>query len=400
MPMLFASVCKRIDNMVQVNVRASIASLETYDVESIEAPIIVNANESNAPLPEPILKILAEKLPSFAFNRYPQMQAEDLCALIAKDFGCSASDVIIGNGSSELLRVACYVFGGSGKKIMVPVPSFSMYGEYVQLSDSETCTYRLTEDGYIDKEALLAAVKKEQPALLIICNPNNPTGNYNSLRDIENIVRQVDCPVIIDEAYLEFAAGESAYQLLDKYEHIICLKTFSKAYGLAGMRCGYGLGSSKLIAAMRKGILPYGVNAYTLLTAAAVYAHKELYKERILQIKSMRDKMASALRDWGFYVYPAAANFVTFYAQGPLAAELSRRYKQEYQRDLADSSMNSGKYLFEKFKENGILVRDYSTNKNLHGALRVSVGLPEENEQILAVVKKLCEDVAGCGAAK
>lgn len=105
-------------------------------------------------------------------------------------------------------------------------------------------------------------------------------------------------------------------------------------------------------------------------------------------------------RDWGFYVYPAAANFVTFYAQGPLAAELSRRYKQEYQRDFVDSSMNSGKYLFEKFKENGILVRDYSTNKNLHGALRVSVGLPEENEQILAVVKKLCEDVAGCGAAK
>lgn len=379
--------------MINANIRESIARLETYHVESTDAEIIVNANESNLPLPEQVLSELERRLPAFAFNRYPQMQAEDLCAQLAAAFECQPDNVIIGNGSSELLRIACQVFGGYGKKIMVPVPSFSMYGVYVQLSDSTVCPYYLDEAGYIDKEALLQTAAAEKPDLLIICNPNNPTGNYNAVADIADIAGAVQCPVIIDEAYIEFADAPSAVSLLAEYSNIICLRTFSKAYGLAGMRCGYGLGAAELIAGMHKAMLPYGVNAYTLMTAAAVYANKDVYTARIRQTIKLRGEMADCLRQLGFCVFDSAANFVTFYADGEPAARFAARYKTEYGRDLCDDRMNSGRFIFAKLQEAGILVRDYSENKKLRGCLRISMGLPEENRRIAAVIRKLCEDV-------
>lgn len=379
--------------MINAEIRESIARLETYHVENTDAEIIVNANESNLPLPEEVLSELTDKMQKFAFNRYPQMQAENLCAQLAAAFGLQAQNVIIGNGSSELLRIACQVFGGSGKKIMVPVPSFSMYGVYVQLSDSEVCPYYLDADGYIDKKALLQTVAEVKPALLILCNPNNPTGNYNALADITEIAAAAACPVIIDEAYIEFSGQASVTEVLAEYDNIICLRTFSKAYGLAGMRCGYGLGAAELIDTMKKAMLPYGVNGYTLMTAGTVYAHKGAYAARINETVAQREQLADCLRQLGFKVFPSAANFVTFYAEGVMAARLAARYKAEYSRDSGDDRMNSGKFIFVKLQESGILVRDYSENKNLRGCLRISIGLPAENARIAAAIKRLCEDV-------
>ena len=121
---------------------------------------------------------IAEAAKEFAFNRYPPMKAEKLCQLIAADFGLPEINVQVGNGSSELLQMACYAFGGSGRKIAFPYPSFSMYGVYTKLSDSKPLPYTLNEDGYIDAETVIAFCRLEKPALLIVCNPNNPTGNY------------------------------------------------------------------------------------------------------------------------------------------------------------------------------------------------------------------------------
>lgn len=379
--------------MKNIRVRESIAKLETYHVENTDAEIVVNANESNLPLPQQVLQELEKQMQTFAFNRYPQIQAENLCVQLAKSFNLQAENVIIGNGSSELLRIVCQVFGGSDRKIMVPVPSFSMYGVYVQLSESEVYPYYLDDRGYIDKDALLKTAAEVKPDLLILCNPNNPTGNYNDLADIAAIVAAVDCPVVIDEAYIEFAGKNSAVSLLQEYDNIICLRTFSKAYGLAGMRCGYGLGPKELIKALKKAMLPYGVNAYTLMTAEAVYSYRELYAARISETVTMREELAECLRQLGFNVYPSATNFVTFYADGSMAAKISEKYKKIYGKDLQDDRMNSGKFIFEKLKEAGILVRDYSTNKNLRGCLRISIGLPQENQRIMDVMRKLCEDV-------
>lgn len=393
MLMLSVSVQKGSRVMADFVIRDSIKNLESYNVENIAADIIVNANESNYPLPEQILQELQEQLPRFAFNRYPEMQADTLCLQIGSTFALTKDNVVIGNGSSELLKVICHVFGGPQQKIMLPVPSFSMYGEYVQLSESRQCTYKLTEDGFIDKEALLASLQQEKPNVLIICNPNNPTGNLNPVETIEDIAAAANCLVVVDEAYIEFSGNASAVELVKKYANLICLRTFSKAYGMAGMRCGYGIGSAEIIAAIKKGCLPYGVNAYTLMTASKVYQYKSLFEDNIAQIKSQRAMMSEALRELGFFVYPSAANFVAFYAEEALADRLSRAYLAGNGRDLGDARSNSGKYIFEELKKCSILVRDYSTSAMLRGCLRITVGTPAENELILQAIKKLCEKV-------
>lgn len=396
--------------MNDFSVRKSIENMEEYAVESVAADIIVNANESNYPLPQEIAQKISARAARFPFNRYPPIKAENLCELIAADLDVDADCVKIGNGSSELLEKACYVFGGPGKKIAVPRPSFSMYGEYAALSDSIAAPYPLTEEGFVDADAVIAFCKKEEPSLLIICNPNNPTGNYNSLAAMEKILANVSCPVIMDEAYMEFADGKelppndlrplhklwlvagSTLSLLGRYGNLLVFRTFSKAYGLAGMRCGYAVGAPGLTRQLGKALLPYHVNAFTLMVAKTVYENKELYRDSLKTIRAERERMLQYLQKLGFRTWPSATNFVLFRAEGELARKLARLYYAEYGRDLPEQAA-AGKILFKYFLKSSILTRDFSTHPLLTGALRVTLGLPEENKQILARLTELVIDL-------
>lgn len=388
-------------------VRQSIEAMEEYSVESVAADIIVNANESNYPLPEELARVIAARTAAFPFNRYPPIKSENLCEVIAKDLDVDIDCVKIGNGSSELLEKACYVFGGPGKKIAVPWPSFSMYGEYAALSDSQEVRYPLTAEGFVDADAVIDFCREQQPSLLLICNPNNPTGNYNSLADMEKIIANVDCPVILDEAYMEFADGKelppndmrplnklwlvagSALSLLGRYSNLMVFRTFSKAYGLAGLRCGYAVGALGLIRQLGKALLPYHVNAFTLMAAKTVYENKGLYKERIKTVREERDKMAAYFGRLGFKVWPTATNFVCLRAEGELQERLAAAYTAKY-GDKLTAAAASGKMLFKYLLDNSILVRDFSGHPVLQGCLRISVGLPEENRQLLTRVTELC----------
>ena len=390
--------------MLEYTVRQSIADMEEYDVETIDASIVVNANENNYPTPDVVREAVSAVVPSFPFNRYPPMKSENLREVIAEELGVDMRCVHIGNGSSELLEKVCYAFGGAGKKIAVPWPSFSMYGEYASLADSEPLRYNLTKDGYVDPDAVIELCKKEQPALLIICNPNNPTGNYNELADMEKIIANVDCPVVMDEAYMEFADGKavatndmrplnklwlvagSTLSLLNKYNNFMVFRTFSKAYGLAGMRCGYGIGSHRLMKELSKVLLPYTVNAFSLIVAECVYRNKLAYKDQIKLIRSERDAFAAELKELGFYVYDTATNFVCFRAQGELESKMAMRYAEKYGKDKQGLEA-AGKYLFKELLAQSILTRDFTGHPVLKGCLRITVGTPEENQIILTAIK-------------
>lgn len=396
--------------MSSFTVRQSIEAMEEYAVESVAADIIVNANESNYPLPQEIAEKITQRTARFPFNRYPPIKAENLCEVIAKELDVDIDCVKIGNGSSELLEKACYVFGGPGKKIAVPWPSFSMYGEYASLSDSEEVRYPLTAEGFVDADSVISFCKEQQPSLLIVCNPNNPTGNYNSLAAMEKILANVDCPVIMDEAYMEFADGKelapndlrpmhklwlvagSTLSLVGRYSNLMVFRTFSKAYGLAGLRCGYAVGALGLVRQLGKALLPYHVNAFTLMAAKTVYENKELYKERIKTIREERDKFADCLKALGFKVWPTATNFVTFRAEGELMQQLAKAYAAKFSEKLSEQAAG-GKLIFKYLLANSILVRDFSTHPVLQGCLRITIGLPEENKQIIAKITELCAEV-------
>lgn len=396
--------------MSSFTVRQSIEAMEEYAIESVAADIIVNANESNYPLPQEIAEKITQRTARFPFNRYPPIKSENLCEVIAKELDVDIDCVKIGNGSSELLEKACYVFGGPGKKIAVPWPSFSMYGEYAALSDSAEVRYPLTAEGFVDADSVIAFCKEQQPSLLIVCNPNNPTGNYNSLAAMEKILANVDCPVIMDEAYMEFADGKelapndlrpmhklwlvagSTLSLVGRYSNLMVFRTFSKAYGLAGLRCGYAVGALGLVRQLGKALLPYHVNAFTLMAAKTVYENKELYKERIKTIREERDKFADCLNALGFKVWPTATNFVTFRAEGELMQQFAKAYAAKFSERLSEQAAG-GKLIFKYLLANSILVRDFSTHPVLQGCLRITIGLPEENKQIIAKITELCAEV-------
>lgn len=392
--------------MADFTIRPCLEGIEEYKVEHVAADIIVSANESNYPLPDEVAAKIAALTAGFPFNRYPPMKAENLCSTIASELGLDIDNIKIGNGSSELLEMACYTFGGAGKKIAFPYPSFGMYNTFTRMSDSTPAPYPLTDEGYIDADAVIAFCKKEQPALLIICNPNNPTGNYNQLPVVERIIASVPCPVLVDEAYMEFADGRdvpptdmrplnklwlvagSTLSLVGQYSNLICLRTFSKAYGLAGLRCGYAAGAIGLMRLLGKTLIPYQVNAYSLLVAQTVYENKLLYKERIKETKLERDKMAAELKQLGYRVWDSATNFLLLRAEGPLAEKLARAYYVRSGQQI-DPLAASGKMLYQHLLDNGILTADFTNHPALTGCLRITIGTPGENAIIMDKIRQL-----------
>lgn len=397
--------------MAGFNARNGLETLEEYAVEHVAAEIIVNANESNYGLPRPVEQAVASKLAGFPFNRYPPMQAETLRELIADDLALDADNIRIGNGSSELLQMACYAFGGQGRKIAFPYPSFSMYGVYTQLADSIAAPYPLTLTGYIDADKVIEFCRAEQPALLIVCNPNNPTGNYDPLAVMEKILANVSCPVVMDEAYMEFAKGSdvdpqdlrplnklklvagSTLALTGKYSNFMCLRTFSKAYGLAGLRVGYAVGSAGIMRILGKTLLPYHVNVWSLTVAEEVYRHKDLYQERIAAIIEQREMLREQLEQMGLKVWPSATNFLTCCPQGELTRRLAAAFIKEYgPQGEKTEQMQAGLYLYRKLLEQKILVRDYTGHPVLQGCLRITVGLPQENAELAVQLQRLCTE--------
>jgi len=396
-----------------IAVRASLAGLEEYEVETIEAKIVINANESNYPVPAPVRAEIEAKTKDFAFNRYPPIKCETLCRTIADTLGVDIDKVRVGNGSSELLQMACYAFGGAGKKIAVPYPSFSMYGVYAQMSDSEVLRYPLNVEGFLDPDAVVAFCKENQPHLLILNNPNNPTGNYNPLPVVEQILANVDCPVIVDEAYMEFAKGEgvdprdlrplqqlklvagSALALLNKYNNFLVYKTFSKAYSMAGMRVGYSVGSISLSRILGKTLLPYHVNAYSLMAADACYRNRDAFREQIAEIRAQRDLMIAELKELGMKVWPTETNFICYSPEGKLQEMLAAAYDKKYGYSGFSQATKAGKMIFKTMLTEKILLRDFTEHPALQGCIRQTVGLPEENSEVMGKIKNLCRECLG-----
>lgn len=405
--------------MDEFSVRSSIENLNSYTVQHVNARIIADTNESNYPMPETVREKLLKITETFPFHRYPPIQAENLAAIIAQELDLPDDNVRIGNGAGELLQKACYVFGGSGRKIAFPVPSFDMYATYIQLSDSTPAPYRLSDDGYLDAEAVISFCRAEQVALLIICNPNNPTGNYNPLLQVEKIIAAVNCPVVVDEACMEFAGGRdvdsldmrplnkiwlvagSVLTISNKYSNLLCVRTFSKAYGLAGLRCGYAVGCSSIIRILGKTLLPYQVNAYTLMAAKTVYENKLLYRDLIKMVVREREQLADFLQQQRFEVWPSAANFVLFRANGNMAAVLAESYDEVYGRNEAMSPLEkSGHFIYRYLLNNGILTADLASCPQLAGCIRLTVVLPEENDNIRQQLQLLCTDIILHGTKK
>ncbi len=346
--------------------REGLNELPTYDVSEKDWDIKLNANESNLNLPPLVEERLLNRLSRIAFNRYPDTENDDLKELIAQNFKVAIENVLLGNGSSEILEKLFFAFGGPSRNIVFPIPSFSMYKIYAKISESTAIPVELEADYTLDPEKIVNAANENNAKLVVVCTPNNPTGNAVPLASIEYIAENIQCPFAVDEAYVEFH-GLSAAGLLEKYPNIIIARTFSKAYGLAAARIGYMLASKEITEMVSKACMPYHINTMTLMAAAIVYQMRDEFVPRIQMYVAERKRMAEALAKIdGITVYPSDTNFILIkYAK---ATELN-----EYLENLK------------------IGVRSFGNAPRLEDCLRITVGTREENDTWFKVLKGFVE---------
>lgn len=278
-----------------IKYRAGLDELPTYDVHEKEWEIKVDANESNLNLPPLVQERVINRLGYLAFNRYPD-SGVGLKQQIAENFGLKNENVLLGNGSSELLEKLFFAFGGNGNSIVFPAPSFSMYNIYAKVSDTKPVVVPLEDDYTLIPGKILAAEEDNKATLIVICTPNNPTGNVVPLYDIEYILKNAQCPVVVDEAYVEFH-GISAVSLMEKYNKLIICRTFSKAYGFASARIGYMLASEEIINMVSKTCMPFHVNSLTLAAAEIVYQMRDEFVPRIKQTVAERKRVEEELKN-------------------------------------------------------------------------------------------------------
>ena len=350
-----------------LNYRNGLDEMPTYDGVEKNYRIKVNANESTMNLPPTVEERVINRLAMTALNRYPGEGYSSLVKQIAKNFSVDASQIILGNGSSEIIEKVFHAFGGEGRSVVFPQPSFSMYKIYAKAAESKGIAFDLDENFDLDVEAFIKKVRAVNANLAVICNPNNPTGNALTPEQVEKIAASIDCAFLLDEAYVEFY-GKSCVDLVAKYPNLLVARTFSKAYGLAGARVGYMIAQKDVAQMVEKTFMPYHMNVLSLAAADIVYQMRHEFIPRLQMITAERERLAENLRTLpGIKVFPSQTNF--------LLINFARADELEYYLDKI-----------------GIGVRYFSPNAfGLWNCLRISIGTRDENEQVFNAIKTFME---------
>jgi histidinol-phosphate aminotransferase len=340
-------------------IKPNIRTLRAYHAEGIPCRIRLDANESPYSAISGQLSALSFKNNLQVLNRYPDPQATSLRKLMAKGLKVKPQNILIGNGSDELIYYLITTFGGP---VLYPVPTFSMYGIIAQALGEKKIEIPLDNEFDLDTDAFIATVKKRNPKLIFLSSPNNPTGNCFSEDRILKIIRQSKGLVIVDEAYQQFSEKKSFTPFMKKYKNLVILRTLSKI-GLAGLRVGFMIAGDDIINEVNKVRLPFNVNSLSQKVAAEALQNKKQMRSDIRLIISERKKLFKELvRMDGVKPYPSDANFIFF-------------------------KVEDGDRVHKGLLRKGVLIRNMKAVAD--GCLRVTAGAPAENAAFLKVLKQI-----------
>lgn len=350
--------------MFQLNDK--VKNLTPYEPISGTYEIRLDANESFLTIPESIENEMVEALKSSALNRYPDPNATKLVKDFADYFKVNPDCVTAGNGSDEIISVIMNAFLQKGDKILTLEPDFSMYRFYAEIAECESVKYQKNEILDVNMDDVIALANKENVRIVIFSNPCNPTSKIIKQDEIRRLINSTNALVVLDEAYMDFAEDESLLGEFENYDNLIILKTCSKALGCAALRLGFAVANKTLTNVIRAVKSPYNVNSVSQALGEVLFSHpdyidncietvvnsrKELYSQ-ILEIKS--DKIEK--------IYETHTNFVFM-------------------------KVKNAKEIFEKMKENSIIIR------NMGDYLRITAGSREENEKMLVTFIKVLEEL-------
>lgn len=286
----------------------SFKELSPYKVEEIKNGIFLNANEAGYDTPIEVRKHLSNYLLNNSLNRYPSSTSEKLKDSIAKSYGISKDNVCCGVGSDELLDILLRSTV-QGKKVVSSIPTFSMYSIFTYMNEGEFIGVNLKDDMSYDTNLMIEKIKENKPIITFVCNPNNPTGSVMSIDDLKEIAKLNIGILVVDEAYEDFY-GTSAISLINEFDNVCILKTFSKAFALADIRCGYMIASKDIINLINTVKPPYTLNSMSEEIASFAILNKDLYKDSIKMIIDERNRVYNELINLGIKVFDSKANFL------------------------------------------------------------------------------------------
>ena len=350
-----------IDNII----RPDVLALSAYHVQDAAGCVKLDAMENPYQLPEPLRAELGRRLADVAMNRYPTPSYTALKAAICERLGVPAGhDVVLGNGSDELISMLSVACARPGAKVLAPLPTFVMYAMSARFAGLEFVGVDLKPDFSLDREAMLAAIAAHRPAVTYLSYPNNPTGSLFDADTIVEILRAVGETgiVVVDEAYQPFAQT-SFMPRLPEFDNLVVMRTVSKL-GLAGIRLGYMSASAALLNEFEKVRPPYNINVLTQAAAEFVLGHSDVLDAQAALLRAERSRVSAALAGIsGVEVFPSAANFVLL----------------RIIRPGLDATEVHARLLEQK-----VLVKNVGKmHALLHNCLRITVSTPEENTLFL-----------------
>jgi histidinol-phosphate aminotransferase len=347
-------------------IRQDVQSMHAYAIQDSVGMVKLDAMENPHSLPAELQKALGERLGALALNRYPDGRVNELRSALAQYAGMPEGfDIMLGNGSDELISLLAMACDVPGASILAPLPGFVMYAMSAQLQGLAFHGVPLTADFELDEAAMLAAIEEHKPSIVYLAYPNNPTGNLWNDDTIEKIVLAQGAQgglVVMDEAYQPFAS-KSYIDRITGHTHVLLMRTLSK-FGLAGVRLGYMIGPKALVAEVDKVRPPYNISVLNYECALFALEHAEVFAAQAKSLREQRARLHNALAALpGVTPFPSEANMIL--ARVPDAAKT-----------------------FEGLKSHKVLIKNVSKmHPLLANCLRLTVGTPAENDQLLAALK-------------
>lgn len=353
---------QRLPTRSPLRPRPEIEALTAYRLRR-EAPVKLNQNESPWDWPPELKGEVLRRVGARPWNRYPPVDAEVLRQALAEFCGVNPGMIAVTNGSNEAILALVSTFA-TGRRVVVTAPGYSMVTPLTVIGGATAQAVPLrAADFSLDTAAMVTAVASTDVAATIIASPNNPTGNAFARSGLTAVLDAARGLAVIDEAYAQFTAA-SFIEDLAQYPHLAIVRTFSKAFALAGVRVGWIIAAESMLEAVCKSLPPYNVNVFSQEAALVALQRPELVSGRVEALVAERQRVSDALRTIdGVTVYPSEANFLLVRLRRP-AAEV-----------------------FEGLLQRGVLVRDVSRGPLLDNCLRVTIGTHAENNQFLDALR-------------
>jgi histidinol-phosphate aminotransferase len=344
--------------------RPELVALQPYRTsDASSGRVLMHANENPYPPPDDIVDEIHALARKHDLNRYPEGGTE-LAEELAAYAGVGVQSIWIGDGSNEVLLQACLAYGGPGRKALVFEPTYRMHHRQAAMAGTDVVEAHREQDFTLDAFKAIEAIEAEQPDIVFVCTPNNPTGTMSLPDDLRRIASAAPGLVVIDEAYHEFCGTTFVGDLAD-FPNVLVVRTLSKAFRLAAVRLGYGIAAPELLTELARVRMPYAQSSFTQAAGLVALRRKADLLSVVPKIKAERERLADAIdRIAGAEVSPSGANFLMF--RWAKAGEL-----------------------VDALRQRGIVVRDFRHLPGCDDCLRVTVGTPDENDEFLEVMRSV-----------